>query len=64
MKIIKDNFNKKITCSHCKSVFTYNEKDVGTSWYHFTSAYGDWPKMKKLVKCPLCHKYTFLEEEN
>ena len=28
MKIIKDNFNKKIKCEYCNSVFTYNEKEL------------------------------------
>ena len=63
MKIIKDNYNKEMICSHCKSVFTFNKKDIEHEAYNFTSAYGDWCEVKDLIKCPVCHKYIILKTE-
>lgn len=42
MKILKEvNIEKKHKCKYCKSIFTYEQKDVDRTWYNN-------------IRCPVC----------
>lgn len=42
MRVLKEvNIEKKHKCKYCKSIFTYEQKDVDRSWYNH-------------IRCPVC----------
>lgn len=46
MRVLKEvNIEKKHKCKYCKSIFTYQEKDVDRSW-------------SQRVRCPVCKQYV------
>lgn len=58
MKIIEDNYTKtlkthRITCDSCKSIFEYTDDDLCLEYFDQCI----------IVYCPLCGKYTYIEEE-
>jgi rRNA maturation endonuclease Nob1 len=58
MKIIKDNYTKtlrtyRITCDNCKSIFECTDDDFCLDYFDQCI----------IVYCPLCSKYTYVEEE-